>query len=73
MESPKNGLIDMSSDFGCKIARIVKKFKEKIKAADALLIVTPKYNYSMSGVIKNALDVASRPPTDKFFQANPLP
>ena len=32
----------------------VKEFKEKIKAADALLIVTPEYNYSMSGVIKNA-------------------
>ena len=52
--------------------RIVKEFKEKIKSADALLIVTPEYNYSMSGVIKNALDVASRPPTDKIFTGKPV-
>jgi len=52
--------------------RIVKEFKEKIKAADALLIVTPEYNYSMSGVIKNALDVASRPPADKVFAGKPV-
>ena len=40
----------------------VEEFRDKIAAADALLIVTPEYNYSMPGVLKNAIDWASRPP-----------
>ncbi len=35
--------------------------REKVKAADAVLFVTPEYNRSMSGTMKNAIDVASRP------------
>jgi chromate reductase, NAD(P)H dehydrogenase (quinone) len=41
-------------------------FRESIRAADALLIVTPEYNRSMSGVLKNAIDWASRPPDQPF-------
>jgi chromate reductase, NAD(P)H dehydrogenase (quinone) len=44
----------------------VEEFREKIRAADALLIVTPEYNYSMPGVLKNAIDWASRPPDQPF-------
>ena len=40
----------------------VEKLRGQIAAADALLFVTPEYNYSMSGVLKNAIDWASRPP-----------
>ncbi|MGO9171933.1 MAG: NADPH-dependent FMN reductase [Rhodomicrobium sp.] len=36
-------------------------FREKIRAADALLFVTPEYNRSVPGPLKNALDVGSRP------------
>jgi chromate reductase len=39
----------------------VAAFKEAIRDADALLIVTPEYNYSIPGVLKNAIDWASRP------------
>src|SRR5271155_4274040 len=40
----------------------VENLRRQIKAADALLFATPEYNYSMSGVLKNAIDWASRPP-----------
>jgi chromate reductase len=40
----------------------VQRLREQIAAADALLFATPEYNYSMSGVLKNAIDWASRPP-----------
>ncbi len=40
----------------------VHDFRERIRAADALLIATPEYNYSVPGVLKNAIDWASRSP-----------
>src|SRR5690606_4805712 len=45
--------------------------REKIRLADALLIVTPEYNYSIPGVLKNAIDWASRPP-EQPFQGRPI-
>ena len=42
----------------------VLELKEKIVAADALLLVTPEYNNSIPGVFKNAIDWLSRPPAD---------
>ena len=41
--------------------KIVAGFREKIAAADAVLIATPEYNYSVPGVLKNAIDWGSRP------------
>ncbi len=39
----------------------VVSFRDRIKAADALLVATPEYNYSIPGALKNAIDWASRP------------
>ena len=44
----------------------VADLRARIQAADALLIVTPEYNYSVPGVLKNAIDWASRPPEQPF-------
>lgn len=44
----------------------VADLRARIKAADGLLIVTPEYNYSIPGVLKNAIDWASRPPEQPF-------
>ncbi len=44
----------------------VADLRAKIKAADGLLLATPEYNYSTSGVLKNAIDWASRPPEHPF-------
>jgi chromate reductase, NAD(P)H dehydrogenase (quinone) len=44
----------------------VQKLRDQIAAADALLFACPEYNYSMSGVLKNAIDWASRPPDQPF-------
>jgi chromate reductase len=44
----------------------VQKLREQIASADALLFATPEYNYSVSGVLKNAIDWGSRPPSQPF-------
>lgn len=45
----------------------VVEFKRRIREADAILIVTPEYNYSIPGVLKNAMDWASRPYGDNAW------
>jgi chromate reductase len=52
----------------------VAALKDKIAAADGLLLVTPEYNNSIPGVFKNAIDWLSRPPADikRVFGAKPV-
>jgi chromate reductase len=50
----------------------VVKLKRRIREADAILIVTPEYNYSVPGVLKNAIDWASRPYGDSAWNGKPV-
>ncbi|HBL24091.1 MAG TPA: NADPH-dependent FMN reductase [Deltaproteobacteria bacterium] len=50
----------------------VTELKEKVKGADGILIVTPEYNYSVPGVLKNAIDAASRPYGTSPFEGKPV-
>jgi chromate reductase, NAD(P)H dehydrogenase (quinone) len=49
----------------------VVELKRCIRGADAILIVTPEYNYSVPGVLKNAIDWASRPYGDSAWSGKP--
>jgi chromate reductase len=50
----------------------VAELKTRVRAADAILIVTPEYNYSVPGVLKNAIDWASRPYGDSAWTGKPV-
>ena len=52
----------------------VQRLKDRIAASDGVLIVTPEYNNSMPGVLKNAIDWLSRPPADipRVFRSRPV-
>ena len=49
----------------------VTEFRQLIREADAILFVTPEYNYSIPGVLKNAIDWASRPYGHNAFEGKP--
>lgn len=49
----------------------VRELKRSIREADAVLFVTPEYNYSIPGVLKNAIDWASRPYGDSAWSGKP--
>ena len=48
------------------------ELKAKIRAADAILLVTPEYNYSVPGVLKNAIDWCARPYGDSAWKGKPV-
>ena len=50
---------------------VAKAFKEAVRAADAVLFVTPEYNRSIPGALKNAIDWASRPYGTNSFTGKP--
>lgn len=66
------GIPPFSEDLESNPPAKVKDFKAEIEAADALLIATPEYNFSMPGVLKNAIDWASRPYVDNSFADKPV-
>ncbi len=50
----------------------VAEFKERIRAADGVLVVTPEYNHGIPGVLKNALDWGTRPVGDSAWAEKPF-
>ena len=50
----------------------VAELKQRVRSADAILLVTPEYNYSVPGVLKNAIDWASRPYGDSAWNGKPV-
>lgn len=61
------GIPPFSEDDEKNVPARVTEFKKAIRAADAILFATPEYNYSMPGVLKNAIDWASRPYGDSAW------
>jgi chromate reductase len=66
------GISPFNQDLESQPPEKVKNFKARIRAADAILIATPEYNYSIPGVLKNAIDNASRPYGDNAFDGKPV-
>ena len=66
------GIPPFNQEFVNNPPQRVVDFKKKIRNADALLIATPEYNYSIPGVLKNAIDFASRPKEDNPLESKPV-
>ncbi|MGA9049184.1 MAG: NAD(P)H-dependent oxidoreductase [Dehalococcoidia bacterium] len=66
------GIPPFNQDLENTLPERVKEFKSRIRAADAVLIVSPEYNFSMPGVLKNAIDYASRPYGDSVWPGKPV-
>jgi chromate reductase len=66
------GLPGFSQDDEATPPAQVVEMKKRVRAADAILFVTPEYNYSVPGVLKNAIDWASRPYGDSAWTKKPV-
>jgi chromate reductase len=66
------GIPPFNQDEEANPPAIVTQLKSRIRAADAILLVTPEYNYSIPGVLKNAIDWASRPYGDSAWNDKPV-
>jgi chromate reductase, NAD(P)H dehydrogenase (quinone) len=60
-----------SQDFDADYPAECTRLKREVEAADALLFVTPEYNRSVPGVLKNAIDIGSRPWGKNSFAGKP--
>ena len=67
-----NGLPGFNQDDEANPPEKVVDLKQRIRNADAILFVTPEYNYSVPGVLKNAIDWASRPYGDSAWTGKPV-
>jgi chromate reductase, NAD(P)H dehydrogenase (quinone) len=67
-----DGIPPFNQDLEMTMPGKVTEFKSKIREADAILTATPEYNYSVPGILKNAIDFASRPYGDNPFDDKPV-
>jgi chromate reductase len=67
-----DGIPPFNQDEEAHLPAKVAELKERIRAADAILLATPEYNYSMPGVLKNAIDWASRPYGQNAWDGKPV-
>jgi len=70
-EIPFRDLPLYSYDYDNNFPEVAQAFKAAIKASDAILFVTPEYNRSIPGGLKNAIDWASRPYGTNSFTKKP--
>jgi chromate reductase len=66
-----NGIPPFNQDQEDPLPQIVANLKEKIRSSDSILFATPEYNYSVPGILKNAIDYASRPYGDSAWEGKP--
>lgn len=66
-----SGMPDFNQDNEKDPPAKVAEFKRKIREADAVLFSSPEYNYSVPGVLKNAIDWAARPYGDSAWEGKP--
>ena len=66
------GIPPFNQDHERKPPETVQQFKAAVLKADAILIATPEYNYSVPGVLKNSIDWASRPYGESAWDGKPV-
>jgi chromate reductase len=71
-EAPIGDLPLFNQDLEVDVPSVVVEFKQTIATADAVLVVTPEYNRSIPGVLKNAIDWASRPDDSNSWTGKPI-
>ncbi len=60
-----------NQDLERELPEVVKELKKKILGSDAILIATPEHNYSITAVLKNAIEWGNRPPRDASWSGKP--
>ncbi len=77
---PQNATLDVvdvsrlplyNQDLEQEMPEEVKELKKKIRGADAILFATPEHNYSITAVLKNAIEWGNRPPRDASWSGKP--
>jgi chromate reductase len=67
-----DGIPGFNQDEEQNLPAKVAELKARVRAADAILVATPEYNYSIPGVLKNAIDWASRPYGNNAWDGKPV-